>query len=243
MEFIRPDWQALPHIKALATTRLDGCSLGPYAGLNLGDHVQDKPEHVAANRQRLITDLGLSRAPQWLSQVHGTELVEAKDDGVCRQADGCWSSEKGLACIVMTADCLPVLLTNQQGTMVAAVHAGWRGLLNGILDQALQGFDNPADVHIWLGPAIGAEAFEVGEEVKDQFVAIQPQAEAAFVPVLGAQGKYLADIYQLARLRLQAAGAVHISGGSYCTYTDAERFYSYRRDGVTGRMASLIWIE
>lgn len=243
MELIRPDWHAPPQIKALTTTRLDGESLGPYAGLNLGNHVQDNPEHVAANRQGLIAELGLSRAPQWLNQVHGIELIEAKGDGVCRQADGCWSTEKGLACIVMTADCLPVLLTNQQGTKVAAVHAGWRGLLNGILEQALQGFDNYEDVYIWLGPAIGAEAFEVGEEVKDQFVAVQPQAEAAFVPVLGVQGKYLADIYQLARLRLQAAGVVNISGGSYCTYTDAERFYSYRRDGVTGRMASLIWIE
>ncbi|WP_415902238.1 peptidoglycan editing factor PgeF [Neptuniibacter sp. QD29_5] len=243
MQFILPDWNAPQGVKACTTTRIDGVSGGVYKGLNLGDHVRDDPEHVKQNRQALIHELDLSRSPQWLSQVHGIELVEAQDDGVCREADGCWSQESGQACIVMTADCLPVLFADGDGKRVAAVHAGWRGLLDGILEQAVAGFEKPENLHAWLGPAIGPDAFEVGEEVRDQFVAFQVQADLAFSPVKDSPGKYLADIYQLARQRLDSVGVKSISGGEYCTYTDAERFYSYRRDGVTGRMASLIWIE
>ncbi|WP_415889486.1 peptidoglycan editing factor PgeF [Neptuniibacter sp. SY11_33] len=243
MQFILPDWNAPQGVKACTTTRIDGVSRGVYQGLNLGDHVKDDPEHVKQNRQAVITELGLSRNPQWLSQVHGVNLIEAQNDDVCREADGCWSQETGQACIVMTADCLPVLFADGNGKRVAAVHAGWRGLLDGILEQAVAGFDEPENLHVWLGPAIGPDAFEVGKEVRDQFVAVQAQAGQAFTPVVGSADKYLADIYQLARQRLNAVGVSIVSGGEYCTYTDAERFYSYRRDGVTGRMASLIWIE
>ncbi|WP_415892725.1 peptidoglycan editing factor PgeF [Neptuniibacter sp. PT8_73] len=243
MQLILPDWNAPRGVKAFTTTRFDGVSGGAYKGLNLGDHVKDDPEHVKQNRKALIDELGLSRLPQWLSQVHGIDLIEAKDDGFCREADGCWSQETGQACIVMTADCLPVLFADGNGKRVAAVHAGWRGLLDGILEQAVEGFDKPENLHVWLGPAIGPDAFEVGKEVRDQFVAVQAQAGQAFTSVVGSPDKYLADIYQLARQRLEAVGVSFVSGGEYCTYTDAERFYSYRRDGVTGRMASLIWIE
>ncbi|WP_415904608.1 peptidoglycan editing factor PgeF [Neptuniibacter sp. QD48_55] len=243
MQLILPDWNAPRGVKAFTTTRFDGVSGGAYKGLNLGDHVKDDPEHVKQNRQILIDELGLQRNPQWLSQVHGIDIIEAKVDGVCLEADGCWSQEKGQACIVMTADCLPVLFADGDGKRVAAVHAGWRGLLDGILEQAVGGFQKPENLHVWLGPAIGPDAFEVGQEVRDQFVAVQAQANQAFTPVEGSSGKFLADIYQLARQRLNSVGVNFVSGGEYCTYTDAERFYSYRRDGVTGRMASLIWIE
>ncbi|WP_415899409.1 peptidoglycan editing factor PgeF [Neptuniibacter sp. QD48_11] len=243
MQLILPDWNAPRGVKAFTTTRFDGVSGGAYKGLNLGDHVKDDPEHVKQNRQILIDELGLQRNPQWLSQVHGIDIIEAKVDGVCREADGCWSQDKGQACIVMTADCLPVLFADGDGKRVAAVHAGWRGLLDGILEQAVGGFQKPENLHVWLGPAIGPDAFEVGQEVRDQFVAVQAQANQAFTPVEGSSGKFLADIYQLARQRLNSVGVNFVSGGEYCTYTDAERFYSYRRDGVTGRMASLIWIE
>lgn len=243
MQFILPDWNAPKNVRALTTTRCDGVSVGPYAGLNVGDHVNDNPEHVDQNRQSLISQLGLTKHPQWLSQIHGVDLVEAQNDGLCPEADGCWTVEANQACIVMTADCLPVLFADGNGKRVAAVHAGWRGLLDGILELAVEGFDKPEDLHVWLGPAIGPSAFEVGGEVKDQFVAVQAQADKAFTPVIGSEGKYLADIYLLARQRLNAVGVSSVSGGEYCTYTDSERFYSYRRDGVTGRMASLIWIE
>jgi len=243
MDLIFPDWNAPKNVRALTTTRRGGVSVGPYAGLNLGDHVKDDPEHVTQNRQALIKELGLPCNPQWLSQVHGIDLIEAQDDAVCREADGCWSNETGQACIVMTADCLPVLFADGDGKRVAAVHAGWRGLLDGILEQAVAGFEKPENLYVWLGPAIGPEAFEVGGEVRDQFVEVQAQADQAFTPVVASSGKYLADIYKLARQRLSSVGVSFVSGGEYCTYTDSERFYSYRRDGVTGRMASLIWIE
>lgn len=243
MKFIKAQWQAPPHVKALTTTRLGGVSVGVYDGLNLGDHVSDQIEHVQKNRAMLSSELGLARPPQWLSQTHGTEIIKAIDDGVCRQADACWTDEKGVACVVMTADCLPVFFSDSAGNQVAVSHAGWRGLLNGVLENTLAVFDNPRDVHAWLGPAIGPNAFEVGAEVKDQFCDHHSEAITAFTVVDGDDNKYLADIYALARLRLQVAGLSDITSCDLCTYTDKDNFYSYRREGETGRLASLIWIE
>ncbi|WP_299179858.1 peptidoglycan editing factor PgeF [uncultured Neptuniibacter sp.] len=243
MEFITANWDAPIRVKAVTTTRSGGFSTGGYAGLNLGDHVQDHPEIVSQNRALLLAELGLERQPQWLNQVHGTCLVKASDDGSVPEADACWSDEQGLACIVMTADCLPVFFADDQAKQVAVAHAGWRGLLDGVVEKTLEIFADPAKVHVWLGPAIGPDAFEVGPEVLDSFTRQMQQADSAFTPVPDTPEKYMADLYALARLKLEQQGVVHISGGDLCTYTDSERFYSYRRDGQTGRMASLIWIE
>lgn len=243
MKLIRADWQAAPHIHALTTTRIDGVSKAPFDGLNLGLHVGDDPTDVTENRTLLTQALGLKLPPQWLSQVHGVQVVEALPDAEVREADGCWSDLPGLACAVMTADCLPVLFTDRQGRRVAAAHAGWRGLAAGVLEATLVHFTDPGQVLAWLGPAIGPLAFEVGDEVREQFVRALPTAETAFVHSPTSPEKWLADLYQLARLRLQAAGVGEISGGDFCTFTESEYFYSYRRDGQTGRMASLIWIE
>lgn len=245
MTRIFADWAAPANVHALTTTRKGGVSVAPYAGLNLGDHVADDPAAVATNRQQLIDELGLQTPPQWLQQVHGVQVVQAQPDGQVPEADACWSDQAGQACIVMTADCLPVFFTDRQGSKVAVAHAGWRGLADGILEQTLNCFANPADVLCWLGPAIGPDAFEVGGEVRAQFCAQLPASEQAFKPVVGkeAEDKWLADIYQLARLRLNAAGVTAISGGDHCTFSNADNFYSYRRDGVTGRMASIIWLD
>ncbi|SEG87698.1 peptidoglycan editing factor PgeF [Marinobacterium lutimaris] len=243
MKLIRADWQAPAHIHALTTTRLDGVSQAPFDGLNLGDHVGDAATAVSENRRVLLSALGLNTSPQWLSQVHGVRVVESKADGQVREADGCWTATPGLACIVMTADCLPVLITDRQGKRVAAAHAGWRGLASGVLEATLAHFPDPEDLLVWLGPAIGPLAFEVGNEVREQFVRALPDSEAAFKTSPTDTSKWLADIYLLAGLRLKAAGVREVSGGDYCTFTESDYFYSYRRDGQTGRMASLIWID
>ena len=243
MKLIEADWPAPAHIRALTTTRQGGVSEAPFNSLNMGDHVDDAPHAVAANRQQLLATLGLDTPPQWLQQVHGTDVVEALPDGEVRIADACWSEQPGQGCIVMTADCLPVCFTDRTGSRVAAAHAGWRGLCNGVLENTLAQFADPAEVMVWLGPAIGLDAFEVGEEVREQFCRRQASAAAAFRPVPGKDGKWLADIYQLARLRLQAAGVNSIHGGGFCTFTDSARFFSYRREARTGRMATLIWID
>jgi YfiH family protein len=243
VKFIPAKWQAPSKVHALTTTRLGGVSQGVYQGLNLGDHVSDRIVDVQDNRQKLIAELNLTIPPQWLSQVHGTDLIQACGDGVRRQADGCWTDELGLACIVMTADCLPVFFTNSAGSKVAVAHAGWRGLLNGVLENTLKVFPDPSDLHVWFGPAIGPKAFEVGSEVYEQFCDSSLEAQSAFSKIDDTHNKYLADIYSLASQRLKKAGVVNITSSSLCTYSDAERFYSYRRDGETGRLASLIWIE
>lgn len=199
MKLIRADWQAPAHIHALTTTRQDGVSAAPFDSFNLGLHVGDDPGAVQHNRQLLALALGLKQSPQWLSQVHGVQIVEARPDGVVRQADGCWSRMPGQACAVLTADCLPVLICNRSGTQVAAAHAGWRGLAGGVLEAALAQFEDPAELLVWLGPAIGPLAFEVGAEVRERFMDALPAAEQAFVPSPTGAGKWLADLYQLAR--------------------------------------------
>lgn len=240
MTFIFADWSAPPHIRALTTTRSGGCSEGVYCSLNLGDHVGDEPERVAANRELLRQRLHWPKTPQWLSQVHGSGLVKASEDGVV-EADACWTDEPGQPCVVMTADCLPVFFTDGEGRRVAVAHAGWRGLADGVLEQTLSVFPNPADVRVWLGPAIGPQAFEVGDEVRSQFCDVIAASSSAFVAT-AIPHKWLADLYQLARLRLNAAGVQQVAGGQYCTFSQSEQFFSYRREGVTGRMASIIWI-
>ena len=242
---IIPDWPAPKNVHALQTTRNGGVSVAPYNSLNLGDHVGDDP--LAVERNRMLLQPMLPSEPIWLKQVHGTVVAKAHDADCWPEADACVASRAGAVCVVMTADCLPVLLCDEQGSVVGAVHAGWRGLCSGVIEQTVRDMNvEPSALMAWLGPAIGAQAFEVGEEVRAAFIAEQPQAVAAFTPSpaqAGGSEKYLADIYQLARLRLNTLRITRIYGGGFCTYTDSERFFSYRRNGVTGRMGTFIWLE
>jgi purine-nucleoside/S-methyl-5'-thioadenosine phosphorylase / adenosine deaminase len=244
---IRPDWPAPANILALSTTRRGGCSEGVWRGLNLGGHVGDDASSVGKNRQDLSQLLPQGTRLAWLQQVHGTTVVNAAQAMACPEADAAWSTRPEQACVVMTADCLPVLLCNQAGTVVAAVHAGWRGLLDGVIESTVSAMAVPgSQLLAWLGPAIGPSSFEVGTQVREAFLgrAQEPGLVAAcFTPVSHKPGHYLADIYQLARIRLQGLGVDGIYGGHSCTYSDAEKFYSYRRDGETGRQASLICIK
>ena len=238
---ILPDWPLPARVKACSTTRHGGVSLPPYDSLNLGTHVGDEERAVADNRQRLVEWASLPQMPVWLEQVHGTRVVRL--DGrtpTDLQADAVYSNVPGQVCAVMTADCLPVLFYSQAGDEVAAAHAGWRGLCNGVLEQTLAAFAaQPGSISAWLGPAIGPQQFEVGPEVRAAFIAVDAVAAAAFTP----QGdKFLADIYLLARQRLQRAGIHSIYGGDRCTVSEISHFFSYRRDGITGRLASLIWL-
>ncbi len=240
MQLIEPDWPAPAIVRALATTRSNGVSQPPYDSLNLGDHVGDDPAAVARNRELLHAFLPAE--PKWLKQVHGAGVALADELADVAEADAAVAFKPGTVCAVLTADCLPVLFCDRQGTRVAAAHAGWRGLAAGVLEESARAMRcDPADILAWLGPAIGPQAFEVGEEVRETFVRDLPDAAAAFAP--GQPGKWLADIYRLARLRLARAGVRQVYGGGFCTHADAARFYSYRRDGVTGRMATLIWME
>ncbi len=237
--WIVPDWPAPPGVRALITTRAGGASRGAYAGLNLGLNSGDAAEAVARNRASLRP--WLPAEPLWLRQVHGTAVVEADSAEGNPEADAAIARRPRRVCAVLTADCLPLLLCDEAGTIVAAVHAGWRGLCAGVIEQALRAMDKPPQALLaYLGPAIGSSAYEVGAEVRAAFLAADAQSEGAFAP--GAPGKFHADLYALARRRLARSGVSRIYGGGYCTYTERERFYSYRRDGATGRMASLIWI-
>ncbi len=266
---IRPDWPAPANVRALQTTRSGGISSAPYHSLNLGTHVGDAPLVVARNRNALNTLL--PSEPVWLEQVHGTRVANA-DAANCREiADACIATQRGAVCVVMTADCLPILLCDTQGTVVAAVHAGWKGLAAGVIEATVSAMQTTTHENLsrknlarenaaqslqlmaWLGPAISQTAFEVGAEVREIFVAQNPDATAAFTPSphqkedlaeeLGAPKKFHADLYALARLRLQALGITQIYGGNRCTYRESDTFFSYRRDGVTGRMATFIWLE
>lgn len=236
---IFPDWPAPASVRACVTTREGGVSLPPYQSFNLGDHVGDDPLAVAENRRRLSDEFAIQ--PAWLKQVHGVVVADA-DPAVVAQADASFTEQPGIACTAMTADCLPVLFCDRAGTRVAAAHAGWRGLAGGVLEATLERLGVPAEeVLVWLGPAIGPQAFEVGMEVRDAFTAQHPEAFDAFVP--GAQpGKLMADIYQLARIRLAARGVTAVYGGGFCTVSDP-RFFSYRRTPQGGRFASLVWLQ
>lgn len=242
LDFIIPNWPAPANVKALQTTRLGGVSGAPYASLDLGAHVNDEPIAVAKNRQLLSPYL--PNEPVWVNQVHGIEVIDAAQSACLQNADASFTTKPNVVCVTMTADCLPVLLCDKAGTVVVAVHAGWRGLCDGVIEAAVNKLPvEHSEILAWLGPAIGPNAFEVGSEVRAQFIAKDAQAASAFQTN---GNKWLGDIYQLARQRLNRVGVTQIYGGSvnenFCTYTDATRFYSFRRDDVTGRMASLIWL-
>lgn len=235
------DWPAPKNIKAMTTTRVGGVSLGPYSSLNLADHVDDKLEHVTHNRQIISQSLNIQE-PVWLKQVHGIQVADAATALHHAEADAIFSNQKNQVCAVLTADCLPLLFCNQIASKVAAAHAGWRGLAEGVIEQTVEALqESPDDIMVWLGPAIGARCFEVGQDVYDTFVSQTTEAALAFTKTDAEH--YLADIYQLARLRLKNLGIEKVYGGGLCTYSDEERFYSFRKNKITGRMASMIWIS
>lgn len=238
IEMIKPDWPAPASVQAFTTTRKGGFSQGPWSSLNLGGNCGDDPHHVEMNRRALASLL--PSGPRWLNQVHGTGVVGWEQAGG-QDADAVFSHQKGQVCAVLTADCLPVLFCNQAGTRIAAAHAGWRGLAAGVLEATVSAMQcKPAELMAWLGPAIGPRAFEVGRDVYDAFVSLNTENTIAFRPH---RDRWLADIYQLARLALVRVGIKQISGGQYCTYEEQENYFSYRRDAVTGRMASLVWLQ
>lgn len=241
MKTIIPNWPAPKNVKAFASTRVGGYSTTPYQGLNLGAHVGDDLSIVEKNRDWLAQQAKMPSAPIWLNQTHSTVVAQASaPTKQVLNADGVFTSSSQVVCSAMTADCLPVLLTNTQGTQVAAVHAGWRGLANGIVENALELFSG--EVMAWLGPAIGPQAFEVGEDVLQAFVDFDSRAHQAFTP-RDIEGKWLADMSKLATQRLNKLGVTQVFDSGLCTFQDKNDFYSYRRDGVTGRQATFIWIE
>lgn len=242
-EWIVPDWPIPDHVKALTTLRSGGISSGVYASLNLAAHVGDNEPAVAENRARLIDAACLPAMPVWLKQIHGANVVEATSNAPGMTADASFTGRDAVVCAVLTADCLPVLLYDRCRNRIAAIHAGWRGLAAGVIEAAINTMASRGeDLLAWLGPAIGSQAFEVGGNVREIFTAHDAASEADFRPSYNA-GRWFADIYGLARRRLRATGVPQICGGGLCTFTDAERFYSYRRDGATGRMATLIWMS
>lgn len=265
---LAPEWPAPSNVHAAVTLRQGGVSDGAWSSLNLGSHVGDDPAAVAENRRRLVQALELPAEPCWLEQVHGTRIADldtsepgsvtpcataASAETVIRptartvetvalrqRADGAVTGRAGVVCVIMTADCLPVLLADRRGRRIAAAHAGWRGLLGGVLQNAVQALGAaPQDVVAWLGPAISQPAFEVGEEVRTAFAGRGFSTDGAFLP--NPRGRWQADLYALARQSLAQAGVTSVYGGSWCTYTDAERFFSHRRQAPCGRMATLIW--
>ncbi|WP_028311373.1 peptidoglycan editing factor PgeF [Derxia gummosa] len=259
---IRPDWRVAPVVQACCTTRVGGVSVGPYGasggqgGLNLGSHVGDRPEAVAINRRRVVDGpLGGAR-PVWLEQVHGTAVVELGPDLPLTPpvADAAWTREPGIACTIMTADCLPVLLADRAGRMVGAAHAGWRGLADGVLQATVSAMRDghrragdsakaggaELDLVAWVGPHIGATAFEIGPEVRTRFLDVMPGEDDAFE--LNAAGRWLGNLARLARRALREAGVGEVFCDSACTVADPSYFYSYRRDHITGRIASFIWL-
>lgn len=267
-----PDWPAPPTVRALSTWRVGGSSRDPYASLNLGDHVDDAPMAVARNRRLLKEAAGLPGEPAWLTQLHGTQVVElgtagadalgagttrapADDEAGARataassgdSAAGCAgdaavTGQPGAVCAILTADCLPVLLAAAAGDRVGAVHAGWRGLAAGVIEATVAAMRSPpGEMLAWLGPAIGPGHFEVGPEVREELLRRDPGAEAAFRP--NPRGRFMADLFALARRRLVQAGVVHVHGGGVCTHAQADKYFSHRRDGRTGRQATLVWLE
>jgi hypothetical protein len=247
-----PDWPAPANIHAATTLRTGGVSQGPYSSLNPAAHVNDDAEWVRHNRRIIRDMLGLPAEPVWLDQVHSNRVIKAEKTASLQQADASYTHQSGVVCAVMTADCLPVLICSTDGTQVAAIHGGWRGLLAGVISNTVITMQIPhnsqpcnrgarGDFLVWMGPAIGPDCFEVGSEVRDAFL----EKSAEFSNAFKEQGKdkWLADIYQLARIELAALGIANVYGGTSCTFTEHERFYSYRRDTQTGRMATLIWRE
>lgn len=242
LSLLHPQWPAPEQVRAWVTTRELGPSQGPYGHFNPADHVGDNLDSVAACRRRLLHETG-NRPLNWLKQVHSSRVVT--DFAAGAEADAAVTDRSDYACVVLTADCLPVFFCDRQGSKVGVAHAGWRGLAAGILENTVTALDvDPQELLVWLGPAIGARVFEVGAEVRQAFLDGHPEAAAAFVPSPYRLKHYMADLYRLARQRLQGVGVEQVFGGNFCTLSDRERFYSYRRDGAqTGRMASVIWLE
>jgi polyphenol oxidase len=238
--YIIPDWPAAAAVRSLITTRVGGVSQGPYASFNLGRSVGDDAAAVAANRVTLRQSLPAE--PLWLKQIHGVTVVDAAQAAPSSAADASFAQVPGVVCAVQIADCMPVLLCDRAGTTVAAAHAGWRGLCHGVIENTLAAMRlEGREALAYLGPAIGPRNFEVGLEVRAAFIERDARAGECFVH--GQGDRWLADLYALARQRLNALGITQIYGGGYCTVQERERFFSYRRDGITGRMAALIWLE
>ena len=242
LNFIVPNWPAPVNVKAMQTTRVGGVSHAPFGSLNFGVHVSDDAIAVAKNRQLLSPYL--PSEPVWVNQVHGVEVIDAAQSTCLQNADASFTTKPNVVCVTMTADCLPVLLCDKAGTVVAAVHAGWRGLCDGAIEAAVNKLPvEKSEILAWLGPAIGPNAFEVGDEVRQQFMQYNARAEQAFKPH---GDKWFCNMYMIAQQRLNNLGVTQIYGGSinedFCTYSDEVRFFSFRRDNITGRMASLIWL-
>ncbi|MDG6282271.1 peptidoglycan editing factor PgeF [Glaesserella parasuis] len=242
MKKILPTWSVPDFVHAFTTTREGGVSQAPFDSLNLGDHVTDDLQSVQTNREILQEQGNLPHFPLYLTQTHSTRVLRLPYEQNDIEADAVYTNQANQVCLVMTADCLPVLFCSKDGKEIAAAHAGWRGLCDGVLEATVAEFEcKPENICVWLGPAIGPTAFQVGEDVIEQFCAFDPQAREAFVADEYMSGKFLGNLYQIARQRLNKLGITEIAGGDYCTYCDAEQFFSYRRDKVTGRMATLIW--
>lgn len=241
LPLITPNWPAPAHIHAVCTTRIGGISQPPYDSLNLGDHVGDDPTAVAQNRHMLSQALTLPSPPCWITQVHGTRAINTQNWQAGDEADASYATTSNAVCAVMTADCLPILLCDKQGHYVAAIHAGWRGLADGIIEATIaQAPCEPSQILAWLGPAIGPQSFEANDDVRDIFLSQQPADETGFTPLQ--EQKWLVDMYHIARHRLATMGVSDVYGEADCTVRNPDRFFSFRRDGETGRMASLIWI-
>lgn len=245
LHIIEPEWALPAAVRVASTTRIGGESLPPFDSFNLGLHVQDDETHVRRNRAQLIDYLALPTEPHWLHQIHGTQVCRLSNDQPSEKnvpADASWTDTPGVVLAIVTADCLPVVIANQAQTAVAVAHAGWRGLAGGILKQVVNQFAAGEQLHAWLGPAIGPDKFEVGEDVLQAFARLNPEHRSAFVA--GAKpGKYYANLYQIARAELNGLARVTVTGGDHCTYSEASMFYSHRRDGVrSGRMATLAWL-
>lgn len=244
MKIIKPKWPVAEHINAYTSTRLGGQSQTPYNSLNLATHVGDNLEDVGTNRKILLKETSLPNEPIWLNQIHGNTVIQADNARYSSPptADAAWTNKANTICVVLTGDCLPILLCNTSGTQVAAIHAGWRGLANGVIENTLREMPVSESKWLaWLGPAISPAVYEISDDVRDQFLQYNVKASSAFTP--STNNKWLADLYTLAKQRLNDCGIDLIYGGNHCTFTESDLFYSSRRDkGVTGRMATLIWI-
>lgn len=239
-KYIVPHWHVPKFIQAATTTRNGGFSLPPFTSFNLADHVEDNHDHVLKNRALLRETLQLPSEPLWLNQQHTSLVVDATNPTTLN-ADGAYTNQKNVVCAIMTADCLPLLLCDKNGDEIAALHVGWRGLLNGIIENGIKQFQSAKqDIIAWLGPAISHDHFEIEDDVRKSFIHYNTELGAAFTKK-NDRPKWLMDIYQAARIQLQQQGIFKIYGGEYCTVKQNDLFYSYRQEGMTGRMATLIW--
>ena len=242
IRWIPADWPVPEHVQAGTTTRIGGYSRGTYASMNLASHVDDNPDYVFQNRILIREQLSLPDEPLWLQQIHSNKVINLAKENVNQPADGAYTNKHNQICVVLTADCLPLLLCNTTGTEIAAIHIGWRGFSRNIITSALNAFTaKPQELMAWIGPYISAKHYEVGEEVRTACLKLINDTNTVFRPAR--PGHWFADMQGLVRQQLQTAGVHEIFGGDNCTYTDYQHFYSYRRDGITGRVASFIWMN